>query len=118
MILADARAEVAPNPDDPGNTSAFTRAFLRAPAPAEEVAGWYSAQLQAAGWALLSAPPEHPQHWRFWGRDNLRFSLFIYDRSPFAREGQGVPGPADFEKPGTVHQVFFEARAAGFGKQE
>lgn len=114
VILADSREEVRPWPDDYHNPSAYSRAFLRGPAGREEVIGWYAGRLEAAGWTLLQAPPTHAQHWHVWGRANERFNLFCYDRSPFAENGQGLPGPSEFEKPGTVHQVFFEARAAGF----
>ena len=114
VLLRDARAEEPEVEGDPRQTSAFVRRFLRVPATPDEVARWYGRELEVRGWALRRDEPGHPQHWREWGRANLRFSLFIYDASPFDADWKGIPRQDQFRPGETVLQTFLEGRAAGF----
>ena len=114
VLHSDSREEEPVDPGDPQQTSAYVRAFLSAPADRETVAQWYGDQLEQLRWRLARAPLDHPQHYRRYRRDNLAFNLFLYDRSPFDRDGMGAPGPAAFRVGHTVHQLFLEGRENGF----
>jgi hypothetical protein len=95
VLAADSRAEVVPVRGDPAQTSAYSRAFLRAAATRAEIESWFDAQ-------------------HLYRRDNQAFNLFLYDRSPFRSDQHGSPGPSAFRTGATAYQVSYEARAAGF----